>query len=71
MLRVLCEAWDSTVPPLWGLLIHHILSHTLKSKEPNMTSEIRDASLEARIRRQVHAAGSSSVEELLLRLLET
>src|ERR1700678_2667131 len=35
-----------------------------------MTIEIRDASLEARIRKQLHATGSSSVEEVLLRLLE-
>jgi hypothetical protein len=35
-----------------------------------MTIEIRDASLEARIRKQLQATGSSSVEEVLLRLLE-
>jgi hypothetical protein len=35
-----------------------------------MTIEIRDASLEARIRKQLHATGSSSVEEVLLRLLD-
>jgi len=35
-----------------------------------MTIEIRDASLEARIRKQL-ATGSSSVEEVLLRLLDT
>jgi hypothetical protein len=35
-----------------------------------MTVEIRDASLEARIRRQLQATGSSSVGEELLRLLE-
>ena len=34
-----------------------------------MTIEIRDASLEARIRKQLQAAGSSSVEEVLLRWL--
>ena len=33
-----------------------------------MTIEIRDASLEARIRKQLQATGSSSVEEVLLRL---
>jgi hypothetical protein len=36
-----------------------------------MTIEIRHASLEARIRRQLQATGSSSVEEVLLRLLDT
>jgi hypothetical protein len=35
-----------------------------------MTIEIRDASLEARLRKQLQATGSSSVEEVLLRLLE-
>ena len=38
---------------------------------PTMTTEIRDASLEARIRKQLQATGSSSVEEVLLRLLDT
>ena len=36
-----------------------------------MTIEIRDASLEARIRKQLQSTGSSSVEEALLRLLAT
>jgi hypothetical protein len=36
-----------------------------------MTMEIRDASLEARLRKQLQATGSSSVEEVLLHLLET
>jgi hypothetical protein len=36
-----------------------------------MTIEIRDASLEAKIRRQLQATGSSSVEKVLLRLLDT
>ena len=36
-----------------------------------MTIEIRDASLEARIRKQIQTTGSSSVEEVLPRLLET
>jgi hypothetical protein len=35
-----------------------------------MTIEIRDASLEARLQKQLQATGSSSVEEALLRLLE-
>jgi hypothetical protein len=35
-----------------------------------MTIEIRDASLEARIRKQLQATGSSSVEEVLLLLFE-
>jgi hypothetical protein len=36
-----------------------------------MTIEIRDAALEARLQKQLEATGSSSVEELLLRLLES
>jgi hypothetical protein len=52
------------------LLIHPTLSRTFKPKEPTMTIEIRDASLEARIRKQLQSTGSSSVEEVLLRLLE-
>jgi len=36
-----------------------------------MTIEIRDASLEATIRKQLQATGSASVEEVLLRLLQT
>jgi hypothetical protein len=36
-----------------------------------MTIEIRDAALEARIKRQLQATGSASVEEVLARLLET
>jgi hypothetical protein len=36
-----------------------------------MTIEMRGASLEARIRKQLQATGSSSVEEVLLRLLES
>jgi hypothetical protein len=36
-----------------------------------MTIEIHDAALEARIRKQLQATGSSSVEEVLLRLLDT
>ena len=36
-----------------------------------MNIEIRDATLEARIRKQLQATGSASVEEVLLRLLET
>lgn len=38
---------------------------------PAMNIEIRDAALEARIRRQLQATGSGSIEEVLLRLLET
>jgi hypothetical protein len=33
--------------------------------------EIRDPALEARLRKRLEATGSGSVEELLLRLLET
>jgi hypothetical protein len=36
-----------------------------------MTIEIHDASLEARIQKQLQATGSSSVEEVPLRLLDT
>jgi hypothetical protein len=36
-----------------------------------MNIEIRDAALQARIQKQIQATGSGSVEEALLRLLET
>ena len=36
-----------------------------------MNIEIRDAALEARIQKQLQATGAASVEEVLLRLLET
>jgi hypothetical protein len=36
-----------------------------------MYIEIRDAALEARIQKQLEATGCGSVEEVLLRLLET
>ena len=36
-----------------------------------MNIEIRNASLQARIQKQLEATGSTSVEEVLLRLLET
>jgi predicted transcriptional regulator len=36
-----------------------------------MNIEIRDAKLQARIQRQIEATGSGSIEEVLLRLLET
>lgn len=36
-----------------------------------MTIQIRDAELEARLQKQLEATGSNSVEELLLRLLES
>jgi hypothetical protein len=45
--------------------------HPRKPKEPTMTIEIRDASLEARTQKQLQTTGSSSVEEVLLRLLDT
>jgi len=38
---------------------------------PDVNIEIRDAAIEARIQKQLQATGSDSVEELLLRLLET
>jgi hypothetical protein len=53
------------------LLIHQTLSPRLEPKVPTMTIEIRDASLEARIQKQLQATGSASVEEVLLRLLDT
>ncbi len=36
-----------------------------------MTIEIRDPALQARIEKQLQVTGSSSVEEVLIRLLET
>ena len=36
-----------------------------------MNIDIRDAALQARIQKQLQATGSGSVEEVLLRLLET
>jgi len=36
-----------------------------------MTIEIRDVNLEARLKKQLQATGSTTVEEVLLRLLET
>lgn len=36
-----------------------------------MTIQIHDAALEARLKKQLETSGSSSVEELLLRLLES
>ena len=36
-----------------------------------MNIEIHDAALEARIKKQLQATGSASVEEVLVRLLET
>ncbi len=36
-----------------------------------MNIEVRNASLQARIQKQLEATGSASVEEVLLRLLET
>ena len=36
-----------------------------------MTIEIRDAALEARLKKQLQSTGSRSVEEVLLHLLET
>jgi hypothetical protein len=40
-------------------------------EEAAMNIEIRDAALEARIKKQLLATGSASMEEVLLRLLET
>jgi hypothetical protein len=36
-----------------------------------MHIEIHDTAIEARIQKQIHATGAASVEEALLRLLET
>jgi hypothetical protein len=41
------------------------------ARERAMNIEIRNAALEARIQKQLQATGSGSVEEVLLRLLET
>jgi hypothetical protein len=41
------------------------------SEGDTVNIEIRDSALEARIQRQLQATGSSTVEEVLLRLLET
>ena len=71
MLRAIFRSVGFDGPiPLGILLIHPTLSRTLKPQELTMTIEIRDASLEARIRKQLQATGSSSVEKVLLRLLE-
>jgi hypothetical protein len=43
----------------------------IPNEESAMNIEIRDAALEARIKRQLQATGSASVEEVLARLLET
>jgi hypothetical protein len=40
-------------------------------EESAMNIEIRDAGLEARIKKQLRATGSASIEEVLLRWLET
>jgi hypothetical protein len=42
-----------------------------KDGRPIMQIEIRDAKLEDRIQKQIQSTGSSSAEEVLLRLLET
>lgn len=42
-----------------------------KPEDSVVNIEIRDATLEARLRKQLQATGSGSVEEVLLRLLET
>jgi hypothetical protein len=42
-----------------------------RPRELAMKIEIHDAALEARIKKQLRATGSASVEEVLLRLLET
>jgi hypothetical protein len=72
MLRVLLRSvgFHGPIPP-GILLIHPALSRTLKPKEPTMTIEIRDASLDSRIKKQLQATGSSSVEEVLLRFAAT
>jgi len=50
-------------------LIHYTSFPYPQTQEPTMTIEIRDAFLDARIRKQLQATGSSSVEEVPLRLL--
>jgi hypothetical protein len=46
-----------------------VRSPLLEAQDVNI--EIHDAALEARLQKQLQAAGSASVEEVLLRLLET
>jgi hypothetical protein len=53
------------------LLIQHPHCRTLELRKYAVNIEIRDADLQARIQKQLQATGSASVEEVLLRLLET
>ena len=78
--RAVTENWHficfeefKSVCGLFGrlFLIRQALSRTLETREETMNIEIRDAALEARIQKQLLATGSASVEEVLLRLLET
>jgi hypothetical protein len=48
-----------------------ISAYSPTREEPAMNIEIRNPALEARIQKQLQATGSASVEEVLLRLLET
>jgi len=43
----------------------------LGRKERTLNIEIRDTELEARLKKQIQATGAGSVEEVLVRLLET
>jgi len=53
---------------LWATTKRH---RTAGIEIQTMTIEIRDANLEARIKKQLQSTGSGTVEEVLLRLLET
>jgi hypothetical protein len=52
-------------------MIHRDPSRTVKPKELAVTIEIGDQSLEARIQKRLQATGSASVEEVLLRVLDS
>jgi hypothetical protein len=67
MLRSFCEACF-TVHPSRDLLIHATISRTLKAQGANHDHRNPRASLQARIQKQLQATGSSSFEEVLLRL---
>src|SRR4029077_11879196 len=55
-----------------NMLDIHFPWATIKSvTKEAMNIEIRNASLQARIQKQLEATGSGSIEEVLLRLLET
>lgn len=74
MLVFIDESGDSGISDqVWaiGELIGNQATMQTLFKEFPMNIEIHDAALEARIQRQIQTTGSGSVEEALLRLLET